>query len=84
MRRRYGIDLEEYEALLVSQNNLCAICSVPNPTHIDHDHQGKGDKHKEGEKVRGILCTACNNGLGLFRDNPEFLRSAADYIERSQ
>jgi hypothetical protein len=32
--------------------------------------------------VRDWLCRRCNAGLGFFRDNPAYLRAAADYIER--
>lgn len=27
------------------------------------------------------LCTKCNRASGLFRDKPDFLRNAADYVE---
>jgi Recombination endonuclease VII len=32
--------------------------------------------------IRGLLDHVCNRGLPFFRDNPELLRSAADYLER--
>lgn len=32
--------------------------------------------------VRGLLCPNCNRGLRTFRDNPEFLASAAQYLRR--
>jgi hypothetical protein len=34
--------------------------------------------------VRGLLCYPCNAGLQKFVDNPELLRSAADYLARHQ
>ena len=34
--------------------------------------------------VRGILCSWCNRGLRYYRDNPEFMKKAAEYLERHQ
>ncbi len=70
-RRKYGLTLEEYEAILAKG---CAICR----THegrlcMDHDHANG--------KVRAALCKDCNVGLGSLGDDPERLRAAADYIE---
>lgn len=77
LRKAYeiGISGAQYDAMFVAQNGLCAICSEPNnKLNVDHDHAG-------GE-VRGLLCRRCNLGLGQFRDNPEFLRRAEQYITR--
>lgn len=76
--RRHGVTLDQYHAMLERQGELCAICqSVLQPinkdTHIDHDHATG--------KVRGLLCGACNLGLGKFKDNPAALRAAAAYVE---
>lgn len=80
MRRRYGIEPEEFDKLLAAQGGVCAICNDRPATHLDHAHEGKTEKN-QGERVRGVLCVSCNNGLGLFRDRPNWLRRAADYLE---
>jgi len=80
MKRRYGIEPDVAEKMLAAQGGLCAICREREATHLDHDHAGKGEKHQEGEKVRGWLCVSCNNGIGLFKDNPQFLLRAVSYL----
>lgn len=74
IKYRYGISLEEYKAMEARQCMRCAICnSSPSETfHIDHCH-------KTGV-VRGLLCGACNRGIGAFYDNPENLEAAARYL----
>jgi hypothetical protein len=61
---------------LKADDPLCSICrhefKCPKDVHYDHNH-------KTGE-YRGLLCTKCNVGLGLFRDNIDVLQSAVDYL----
>ena len=71
--RKYGLTEAEYQAFLDRQGGACAVCHIPEPGAVDHDH-------KTGE-VRGILCISCNAALGLLRDNPDLLRSAIIYLE---
>ena len=77
LRRKYGLTLEEYEALLEAQGGCCAICRrEPNPNislHVDHDH--------ETGQVRRLLCVRCNNGVALFEEDPSILRAAAVYLD---
>lgn len=72
---------EQYRALLRKQHGVCAICHEPerrvirgrvNRLSIDHCHTTG--------RVRGLLCTGCNRGLGYFSDNPHKLKSALKYI----
>lgn len=73
---RYGLSLDDFEALKTSQGGCCAICTRPadKPLHVDHDHA-------TGE-VRGLLCATCNRGVGLFYDDPALMRAAAAYLSR--
>lgn len=61
LKRRYGITVETYEAMLFKQNGKCAICkSAVNLGRgnlaVDHCHKTK--------QVRGLLCFHCNTALG--------------------
>lgn len=64
--------------------DLCEICGVKAHLHVDHDHTCCPGKYSCGKCVSGFLCNNCNNGLGRFKDDPNLLRSAAEYIERTR
>lgn len=87
LRRIYGITWLEYCALLRAQKGGCAICGrkpTRNLLSVDHHHVLADKKHRGVEcrdRVRGLLDFQCNRALGKFRDNPEILRRAADYLE---
>ena len=78
--KAYGLSLKEYNELLESQGNCCCICQTKVPRgaskkgrfHVDHNHT-------TGE-VRGLLCHDCNTGLGLFKDDPNVLSKAIEYL----
>ena len=77
MLQRYGIDLDEYDRILKSQNGVCGICGgglIRGRKRFDIDHD-----HKTGE-VRGLLCSDCNRGIGFLRDDTVVLQRAADYL----
>jgi Recombination endonuclease VII len=76
---RYGITQQDYESMFVAQNGVCAICSSrANRDRLDVDHC-----HSTG-KVRGLLCGCCNSAIGLLRDNPALIMTAAKYVEANQ
>lgn len=74
--RTYGKDCID----LISNTKLfCGICSTKltkNSAHVDHCHAT--------ERVRGVLCQSCNHGLGNFKDSPQRLQSAIDYLKKHQ
>lgn len=79
--RKYGLDLDKYDAIFEKQNKACAICKCTKSAssknwHIDHCHKTK--------KVRGILCAHCNRMLGAARDNKEYLLEAIKYLEKDE
>ncbi len=73
----YGLTLDKYVKLLSSNNWACGICSRPAleaEIVVDHDHV-------EG-KVRGLLCSRCNQGLGYFSDNIYQVAKALSYLQK--
>ena len=83
LRKKFGLSVEQYEKMAVAQNHVCAICLQPE-TFI---HKTKGQVarlaidhcHVSG-KIRKLLCANCNRALGLFNDNADILKRAAQYI----
>lgn len=83
---RYQITPEQYDRMLLNQNNLCLICGKP---FSDEKKTGAKfgplqpviDHHHASGYIRGILHRQCNSALGAFGDSPELLRDAADYLD---
>ncbi len=76
LKKKFGWTIEDYYEQLEKQDGKCAIC-FDKPT--DQRRLGTDHCHKNGD-VRGLLCSNCNTGLGLFRDNPDNLRMALYYL----
>jgi Recombination endonuclease VII len=84
-KHRYGISIEQYNALLEKQGGVCAICKLPplpgKPLVVDHDHKCCSGSQACGKCVRGLLHKVCNTMLGMAKDNPVVLRLGAEYLE---
>lgn len=50
----------------------CEICYAARALVRDHDH--------ESGKARGWICSQCNQGLGMFKDDPNILEMAIVYL----
>ena len=85
LKANYGITLERYDEMLIEQCGVCKICG-----HFDIRMRKDGVStiqrlavdhcHKSG-KVRGLLCSGCNGGLGLFRDDVDIIERALSYLK---
>lgn len=85
LKRKYGITLADYEAILIKQGGVCAVCQEPGeprnggararastPLYVDHSHV-------DG-LVRGLLCHKCNVAIGLLKDDPSRIDRASRYV----
>ena len=78
LKTKYGITLDDYDTMLITQGGGCAICGT-NDTgsrarlSVDHDHATGA--------VRGLLCQPCNIGIGHFKDDLDKLLSAIKYLK---
>jgi hypothetical protein len=83
LKSKYGLTAEDYDKLADQQSGKCAICKEEQfgihpktgnkmPLVVDHCHSTNG--------VRGLLCSNCNRGLGMFKDNYLFLQNAISYL----
>ena len=76
IERLYSITKDQYMSMLFNQKEECAICSKKmqeKEVHVDHCHQTG--------RVRGLLCSRCNQAIGLLDEDLERINMAAEYIK---
>ncbi len=79
LKRIFGITLDDYNNMLLSQNSRCDICKKHQSEFkqrlaVDHCHKTN--------KVRGLLCFPCNTGIGRFGDDIKMLEAAIAYLKK--
>ena len=78
LKKNYGININEYNSILKSQNGVCAVCGkierYKNRKYLSVDHN-----HNTGE-VRGLLCGDCNVAIGYVNEDVEILRKMIIYL----
>ena len=79
LKAAYGLSVEAYDEMLSAQGGGCAVCKSTKPggrtKHFPVDHC-----HTTGV-IRGLLCTKCNRGLGLFNDDTDRMERAVKYLK---
>jgi len=75
--RQIGIPFEEleswYKKQWMKQQAQCAVCgTVFGEEVIDHDHVSG--------KLRGLLCSNCNTGIGMLKDSSKICLKASEYL----
>jgi hypothetical protein len=79
----YGITVLDWLDLYNRQQGGCAICKSGGFVMNKDRHVRKlvvDHCHTTGV-VRGLLCHQCNQGIGLFKENLEFLKRAVAHVE---
>lgn len=76
LRSRFGLAVDQYNHMVKEQHNRCAICkkrpAPPKRLCVDHCHQTG--------RIRGLLCSLCNLGIGHMQDDPQIVRAALHYL----
>lgn len=78
LERIYKMRPGQYAEMHKTQKGLCKICGGSEEVkgrYLAVDHC-----HKTG-KVRALLCSRCNLGLGHFNDDSAVVRKALEYLE---
>jgi Recombination endonuclease VII len=87
LKQMYGITLEQYNALLVAQGGVCAICKQAE-TWVDSRTQEvarlRVDHCHVTGKVRALLCSRCNSVIGVLETNLEQIDVYLHYIQYHQ
>ncbi|NCC41893.1 MAG: hypothetical protein EOM21_21285 [Gammaproteobacteria bacterium] len=81
--QKYGISIETFNKMLEDQNRKCGICGISLKEYKEKSNRDFSVDHNHTtNKVRELLCSNCNTGLGFFKENVEILQKAINYIEK--
>lgn len=84
LKKKFGITLEDYNAMLALQGGRCAVCGTDKKIKDKHGNLRRlavDHDHKTG-KVRQLLCSPCNTSIGLVKENVKTLLNMIDYIKK--
>lgn len=75
---KYGLTIEQYNLLIAEAHGNCNLCGTTEPGG-PHNKFNVDHSHTTGT-IRGVLCQACNTGIGKLGDTYESLVRAAEYL----
>lgn len=84
LKQTYGLTIEDFDKIFISQDGRCAICGAYQIENakgyemlcVDHNHSTG--------TVRGLLCRKCNAGIGQLKDNIHLLENAISYLKKHE
>lgn len=79
LKQKYGLSLEQFNLMLEQQDNLCAICGLPE-TFLNHQLSVDHD-HKTG-KVRELLCRSCNIAVAYVENSKRPIQEYIEYVNK--
>lgn len=71
VKNLYGLEWEEYTAMLEEQQAKCYVCKKVKPLVVDHCHTSG--------KARRLLCDGCNTAFGLLKEDPQTIEALLNY-----
>lgn len=71
-RSKYGLEAEQYDAMLKSQKHCCAVCGEKRKLVVDHNHQTNA--------VRELVCSPCNTAIGLLQEDTKRIWRVVEYL----
>ncbi|MBE2228247.1 MAG: endonuclease VII domain-containing protein [Ignavibacteria bacterium] len=82
LKNKFNLTLEQYYEMHSQQHGLCLGCNSPISVEYNSSNIAVVDHcHKTG-KVRGLLCSKCNLGLGHFNDDTKILKNLIKYLNK--
>lgn len=84
---RFRMTALDYDKMYQEQNGVCWICKNPETSQSSMSSSIKSlavDHDKVTGKVRGLLCSRCNIGIGQLQHSVKLLQSAIEYLELTQ
>lgn len=86
LKRKFNITPDEYWTLVEQAGAVCQICGQPESQvhHATGLPQNLAVDHDETTgKIRGVLCSRCNRGIGFLQHDTTLLHSAIDYLGKT-
>jgi hypothetical protein len=86
LKTNYNITTPERDAMGDKVNWICTVCQTPmrrvpagNKSRTKHD--AVVDHCHYTGKIRGLICSTCNRGIGLLNDDIKTLERAMEYLK---
>jgi len=80
---KFGISIEDFNVMLLEQNNSCVICGCGIASERSRQQNFCVDHNHATGAVRGLLCDSCNLVLGYANDDVKLLKKCITYLEKS-